>query len=186
MNQGIRADNCSRRLLLVSATTLLTAACVVPLRAGAQDESGARAQTSSKATAEDVGLPLYPGARPHKNKNEDSDSLVMGLSSGWFGFKIAMLTMESTDSRDKVAAFYVKALAKYGKVLNCTDPLQANKAKDKGGASGELTCDSDGTPQDGEAVFKAGSKDHQHIVSVKSKGSGSLFDLMFVEGHAGK
>jgi len=157
MNQAIHADNFPRRLLLVSATAIVMVAYVVPLRAGAQDESGARVKTSLKATSENVGLPIYPGA-----------------------------TMESTDSPDKVAAFYAKALAKYGKVLNCNDPLQANNAKDKNGASRELTCDNDGKTQDGEVVFKVGSKDRQHIVSVKPNGSGSLFDLMYVEAHAGK
>lgn len=186
MNQAIHADNFPRRLLLVSATAIVMVAYVVPLRAGAQDESGARVKTSLKATSENVGLPIYPGAKLHKDKDQDSDPLVMGLSSGWFGFKVAMLTMESTDSPDKVAAFYAKALAKYGKVLNCNDPLQANNAKDKNGASRELTCDNDGKTQDGEVVFKVGSKDRQHIVSVKPNGSGSLFDLMYVEAHAGK
>ena len=46
----------------------------------------------------------------------------MGLWGGSSGFKMAMLKMDSTDSPEKIAAFYRKALAKYGKVLTCSGP----------------------------------------------------------------
>jgi len=146
----------------------------------AQNQDGAGATISPKATAKDVGLPIYPGATPHKDKDDDSPAVNMGLWGSTFGFKLAVLKMESNDAPDKVAAFYTKALARYGKVLNCNDPTQAKNAKDKDDSSNKLTCD-DEKPEKGEVVFKAGTKDRQHIVSVRSNGSGSVFNLIYVE-----
>jgi hypothetical protein len=146
----------------------------------AQKQDGAGATISPKATAKDVGLPIYPGAKPHKDKDEDSPGVNMGLWGSTFGFKLAVLKLESNDAPDKVTAFYTKALARFGKVLNCSDPSQAKAAKDKDGSLNQLTCD-DEKSEKGEVVFKAGTKDRQHIVSVKPNGPGSVFNLIYIE-----
>src|SRR5713226_125708 len=116
-------------------------------RAGAggreQDQSGAGVMVSKQATAKDVGLPVYPGARAHKDEKEDSPTVQMGLWGGSFGFKLAVMKMESNDAPEKLAEFYKKALAKYGTVLNCSDASQKASGKDKGGSSNKLECDDD-------------------------------------------
>ena len=147
----------------------------------AQSQDGVGVTASKKATAKDVGLPLYPGAKPHKDSDSDTDALNVGAWGSAFGFKLAVLKLESSDSPEKVAAFYAKALNKYGKVLNCSDPAQAKSSKGKDDNSNILTCDDDGKADKGEYVYKAGTKDKQHIVSVKHNGSGSVMDLVFVE-----
>jgi len=43
-----------------------------------------------------------------------------------------------------------------------------------------LDCDSD-HPEKGETVLKSGTKEMQHIASVKTNGSGSVYDLVYVE-----
>jgi hypothetical protein len=165
-------------IAVATAAFSLLAIAVSPPRAPAQDGAGATASTN--ATAKDVGLPFYPGAKPHKDKDGDSDALNVGLWGSAFGFKIAVVKLESSDAPDKVTAFYLKALGKYGKVINCTDPAQAKAAQGKDDSSNRLTCDDDGKSEKGEVVYKAGTKDNQHIVSVKPNGSGSIFDLIFV------
>jgi hypothetical protein len=97
----------------------------------AQDKKGSDANksdndsigfvASKNASAKDVGLPLYPGSRKHKDDSDDSASVQLGAWGGSYGFKLAVIKMESDDAPDKVTAFYRKALAKYGKVLNCSD-----------------------------------------------------------------
>jgi hypothetical protein len=164
-------------LLFAAATFLL----VSPLPASSQDGAGVTAST--KATAKDVGLPLYPGAKPHKDSSNDTNALNVGAWGSSFGFRLAVVKLESSDSPDKIAAFYAKALAKYGKVLNCSDPAQSKKSPDKSDSSNVLTCDDDSHAEKGEIVYKSGTKDKQHIVSVKPGGSGSVFDLVFVEAH---
>jgi len=133
---------------------------------------------SKNASAKEVGLPLYPGSRRHKDDSDDNSSLQLGAWGGSFGFKIAVVKMESDDAPEKIAAFYRKALSKYGKVLNCSDPAAAAAQKDK--PSNALDCDSDHAEK-GEIILKSGSKEMQHIASVKANGSGSVYDLVFVE-----
>ena len=133
---------------------------------------------SKNASAKEVGLPMYPGSRRHKDDSDDNSSLQLGAWGGSFGFKIAVVKMESDDAPDKIAKFYRKALSKYGKVLNCSDTAEAAVQKDK--PSNGLDCDSDHAEK-GEIVLKSGTKEMQHIASVKANGSGSVYDLVFVE-----
>jgi hypothetical protein len=133
---------------------------------------------SKNASAKEVGLPMYPGSRRHKDDSDDNSSLQLGAWGGSFGFKIAVVKMESDDAPDKIAKFYRKALSKYGKVLNCSDTAEAAAQRDK--PLNGLDCDSDHAEK-GEIVLKSGTKEMQHIASVKANGSGSVYDLVFVE-----
>src|SRR5690242_7471011 len=46
---------------------------------GGKSDKGAGIYFNAIAGAKDVGLPMYPGARPHKEKENDSESVKMGL-----------------------------------------------------------------------------------------------------------
>jgi hypothetical protein len=135
---------------------------------------------SGNPTAKEVGLPVYPGARLHKDDKDDSAGVKLGLWGGQFGFKVAVLKLETADSPQKVAAFYQKALAKYGKVLDCTNNPPGSEDKDK--KSHMLTCQDD-RPDPGGMMFKSGTKEKQHIVGIKPKGAGSVFQLVYLEAH---
>src|ERR1700685_3634803 len=102
---------------------------VLPLAAQDKKDSDANKQdgdsigfvASKNATPKEIGLPLYPGSRRHKDDSDDSASIQLGAWGGSSGFKLLVLKMDSDASPDKVTAFYRKALSKYGKVLNCSD-----------------------------------------------------------------
>jgi hypothetical protein len=145
-----------------------------------RDQNGAGLILSAKATAKEVGLPIYPGARPHKDEGEKSSDLKMGLWASTFGFKLVVLKMESNDAPEKIAAFYRKALAKYGTVLNCTHSSPTADDKDKNKSSKSLECGDD-KPENGGQLFKAGTQEKQHIVGVQPNGQGSIFQLVYVE-----
>ena len=148
-----------------------------------KDGSEAGLVFSAQATAKEAGLPLYPGARPHKDDKDDSSGAKMGLWGSSFGFKLVALKMESDDSQEKVAAFYQKALAKYGTVLNCNDSSKAQSDKDKNESSKKLTCGDD-HPDPGGMLFKVGSKEKQHLVSVKPNGTGCIFHIVYLEARS--
>jgi hypothetical protein len=161
--------------LIVTAVLL----AVLALAAGdvlAQGEDGAGLIVSGRATAQDVGLPIYPGARPHKDTSDESDAARLGLWGGGFGFKLAVLKMDSNDAPAHVAAFYQKALAKYGKVLDCTNGDMSDEGGDH---SRVLTCGDD-KPDKGGMLFKAGTKQKQHIVAVEPYGPGTTFALVYL------
>jgi len=135
---------------------------------------------SKAASAEEVGLPLYPGARPHQDKSDDSPAFQLGLWGNAWGFKLVVLKLESHDAPEKVAAFYRKALAKYGRVWNCADSTKAAGEQQKTDSPNELNCQEE-KPESGETVLKAGTKEKKHIVAIKPEGGLSVFQLVYVE-----
>jgi hypothetical protein len=138
---------------------------------------------SAQATAKEAGLPLYPGAKPYKEDKDDTTAGKFGLWGASFGFKVVLLKMESNDSPEKVAAYYQKALGKYGAVLNCSDASKARNDKDNDDSSKKLTCEND-HPEAGGMLFKVGSKEKQHIVSVKPNGTGCIFNIVYLEARS--
>src|SRR6266480_2132727 len=148
-------------------------------------ETDAGLIVSARATAKEVGLPIYPGSIPRKDQNQDNDSPAakLGLWGTSFGFKFVVLKMESKDAPRKVADYYQKALAKYGTVLDCTNADRAQPAKDEN--SEKLTC-GDNKPEPEGMLFKAGTNEKQHIVGVQPKGTGVVFQLLYVEARGEK
>jgi len=145
----------------------------------AQEQKGAGVTISADADAKDVGLPLYPGSRRHKDKKEDSPGANLGLWGAGSGFKLAVLKMESDESPEKIATYYRKALGKYGKVLDCSNPPPRDADAEKNAAPKSLTCDDD-KPDKGGLVFKSGTEDKQHIVAIQPNGHGSLYQLVYL------
>jgi hypothetical protein len=188
-------ENIQRALLLSIAVAAIATICLSSAylpSAAAQDakksksgsDDGAGIVLSTHANAKDVGLPIYPGAKPHKDEKDDTLAANFGLWGSTFGFKLVVLKMESADSPDKIAAFYQKALAKYGPVLDCNHAdANANAASDKKKDSNKLTCEDD-KPEPGKMVFKSGTKEKQRTVGVQANGAGTLFQLVYVEARS--
>jgi hypothetical protein len=185
-NNGLPLAKRFRSNSYLLAAALLAGAVIVPHMVNAQDADSSKKSTglntgisiSETATAKELGLPIYPGAKAHKDPKDDSASANLGLWGGSFGFKLVVLKMDSADSPDKVAAFYRKALAKYGPVLDCSNPA-AKKAEDND-KSTKLTCGDD-KPEPGGQTFKAGTKEKQHVVGIQPTATGSNFQLVYIE-----
>ena len=136
---------------------------------------------TNQTTATDLGLPVYPGAVIAKDKENDK-SADIHLGFGEWQLRVKVVNYSSPDSQDKVAAYYKKALTRYGDVLTCqgTTPVGKPTATSEG-----LTCADDksntttvqvdrhdyGTSED-SLELKAGSKHHQHIVGFESSAPG--------------
>lgn len=148
--------------------------------ASGKGSQGAGIYFNAEANGKDVGLPIYPGARPHRDKDENSSSAKFGLWGSLFAFKLAVVKLESKDSPQKVAAFYKKALAKYGTVLDCAAVPGEAEDRSESKSSNRIGCESD-KPGPGEMSFKAGTKQKQHIVGIQPSGAGSLFELVYLE-----
>jgi len=159
--------------ILVVAATLAALGSTVRL-ATAQNEDGAGIVFSKNASSADVGLPVYPGAKPHKDPGSDTDAARFGLWGGAFGLKLAVIEFQSSDGPAKIAHYYRKALSKYGTVLDCTNggPVHDD-------SSNALACD-DKPAKNGGFVFKAGTKEKQHIVEIEPNESGSTFALLYL------
>jgi hypothetical protein len=179
---------------LGAIATILFFAAPFPINAQANNNSGATGSgehsgigfTASKdASAKDVGLPWYPGARRSKETpNDDSPSVQFGFWSGSSAFKLVVLKLESSDAPGKVQAFYRNALARYGPVVICSGSSSAASHSKQSGSKMEKTdqldCESD-KPESNEAVLKAGTKHNQHLVGITPRGTGSTFQLVYVQ-----
>ena len=182
--------NARTPLALYAAFFALLLAAALPL--AAQDQKDSQQSDKDKdsigfnlgqnASAKELGLPIYPGSHRHQDNSNDSPALNMGLWGGSSGFKLFVLKMESADAPDKVAAFYRKALAKYGTVLDCTNPPPSNGRLDDSSkkSSKALTCE-DEKPKPGEISLKSGTKAKEHAVGVQPNGNGTLYQLVYVE-----
>ncbi len=132
------------------------------------------------ATAEKAGLPLYPGARPKQEK--DNDPLNFGILTESFGLKLVVAKYESDDAPEKVLAFYRGKMKKYGKVLECHS-LNDNSGFDNDEDQDrpkELKCEGDNSGPVRE--LKVGTEDNAHIVAVEpgESGKGCIFTLVYV------
>ena len=138
------------------------------------------------ANAQKAGLPLYPGARPKQEK--DNDPLNFGILTESFGFKIVVAKYESGDAPDKIIGYYRDKLKKYGKVLECHTrehggdahaEVNDDKHSDDKHAK-DLKCEGDNTGPVTE--LKVGTEDNQRVVAVEPNDghNGSTFALVYV------
>lgn len=139
-----------------------------------------------QASAEQTGLPVYPGARRDREDVRNADNVNLGFWGGDFGVKLVVVKMESNDKPEQVAEFYRRALGEFGAVLDCSRSRSRDASRDtprpreKTKGPKPLDCDSDRGEKNGQ-LYKAGTRRNQHIVSIQSRGPGTAFQLIHVE-----
>lgn len=186
-------------LMLVpfSLLALIATGCVVEKKGANGNEDvkiatplgGLQVKTNKSLVAANIGLPVYPGAiQVAKKSGSGGDGAAdVNMSFGNFHLRVNAMSYESADAPDKVRSFYEKALEQYGDVIQCHGKSSVGKlARTRQG----LTCN-DGdhgkhvTPSDdtngSQIELKAGSQQHQRIVAIDSKGTGTKFGLVELE-----
>ena len=133
---------------------------------------------TNQVSATDLGLPLYPGAELQKD-NDGDKSADIHMGFGEWQMRVRVVGYTSTDSQDKLVAFYKKALARYGDVLTCqgnapvgtpTVTAEGLSCSDNGKNSHfQFNGKPNGVDLSGELQLKAGSKRHQHIVGFEKQ-----------------
>jgi hypothetical protein len=170
-----------RTIVFAIAITALVfaASCTVQKSGQGQDEKvkistpvgGLNVNTN--ADPKDVGLAVYPGAKPNPKPEGEHSSANVNISSSLFGVKVVALDYVSDDPPDKLIDFYKKELGKYGSVLECKNGIHEH--------GDQLSCEDTPHHHDNKMELAVGTKERQHIVSVKPKGSGSEFGLVYVQ-----
>ncbi len=161
-----------------AAVCVLALATVSLPALGGDDGWNLSIGANGQAGPKEVGLPIYPGAWPRKDKDGDESAAHVWAMLGSAGMKVAVVKLASNDLPGKIAAFYRPALAKYGPILDCTGRSSGMTISDNHG--GKLACDG-GKPKPGELIFKAGTDRDQHVVVIRPNGRGSEIDLVFVQ-----
>jgi hypothetical protein len=180
--------------MMIAATALMSGCRIESDKRNGNDNvkiatpfGGMTVKTNDDAVAEGLGLPVYPGAELVK-KDKNNGAADVNMSFGSFQLRVKAASYRTQDSPDQVAAFYRKALGRYGDVIQCQD----NKSVGTPTRTAEgLTCDNEGkdvsfnTDSSGKMELKAGSKQHQHIAAIDPEGNGTKFGLVALDlpGH---
>ena len=148
---------------------------------------------TDQTSAADVGLPRYPGSEEVKNDDQHKSADVH-LGFGQWELRVRAVSYATHDNQDQVAAFYKKALARYGDVITCQGnaPVGAPTVTSEGLScndqnNGNVKIDQGGfRTGSGQFELKAGSKRHQHIVGFEEPRDGrTRFALVSLDLPAG-
>ena len=145
-----------------------------------------------------IGITAYPGATPVKDKNDDdSNNANVSMSFGPFHLGVKAADFQSSDSSDKVIAFYTKDLAsRYGSVIECRGHEAVGSVHR---TSQGLTCSDDEHTHiknhDGDhkgfaiisgdsatdIELRSGSPQHLHIVGITPHDGGTKIGLVSLD-----
>jgi hypothetical protein len=131
------------------------------------------------ADARKAGLPLYPGARPQRDK--DSDPLNFGLFTQAFGLKLVVAKYESDDPPAKILDYYRGKMRKYGKVLECRGNDDTGEhTGDDDDISRPLKCE--GAQTGPVRELKVGTEGDARIVAIENpdSGKGTSFTIVYL------
>jgi hypothetical protein len=142
---------------------------------------------NSRATAEKIGLPIYPGATIYQDKDNSSADLGLVLNS--FHFDLKAVNYITPDAPDKVLEFYRKPLSRYGEVLEC---LHGKAVGERTKTSSGLTCadeqgghvDVNGSADSSkDRELRAGAPKKFRIVAIDNDAPGgrTRFGLVYLE-----
>lgn len=137
--------------------------------------------------ASDIGLPAYPGATA-VDREERNGAADVQVGFGNWQMHLKVVKYRTSDSQEQVLTYYRKALGRYGDVIQCDgEKAVGTPTFTRQG----LGCkDQDSNPHaahapiniHGESQLKAGSKKHQHLVSIdKSSSEGTDFSLVALD-----
>lgn len=147
---------------------------------------GMSVQTDEANVVSKIGLPVYPGATPHKKDGDNNGSADVDMNFGAFHLRVLAAVYDSADAPAQVETFYRKALSQYSDVIACQGKVPVGTPVKTGLG---LTCsDNDHRntkvkhgDDDSEVELRAGSPSRQHIVAYKPAGAGTVVSLISLD-----
>jgi hypothetical protein len=121
-----------------------------------------------------TGLPVYPGARPLRERH-DPGSANVNVGNSYFGVKVVAAKFTRDDAPEPIVDYYKSAMKKYGDVLECRGEIDF-KGSD---ALSHPVCKE--RRRSNEIQLVAGTEQRHRLVVVKPRGSGSEFSAVYIE-----
>ena len=179
-------------VVVIAAAFLLFTGCSINVKKDSDDKNQDKnvdidtpfggIHVSKGADVRDIGVPVYPGAKPKTKGDSDDDekSANVDISTSAFGVKVVAIDYETKDAPAKVTAFYKDKLKQYGNVLEChtSDKSYSYSGHSDKNDSEELKCEGN---NNGKTIeLKVGTRSNQHIVAINPQDQGSEFSLVYV------
>ncbi len=168
-----------RFTLVVALGSLWLAACDVDVQGEGKNKNvdvrtvfGDISVRSSEAGVE-TGLPVYPGAQPFRDADEESESADIKMSTSFFGLHVAAAKFESTDAPQAIVDFYKDKMSTYGTVVECKGDINFEDE------SKQPVCKEESASSETQLV--AGTEENHRLVSVKPRGGGSEFAVVSIQ-----
>jgi len=176
-----------RAALFILGAAFMLSACNVNVKKNEQGEDKnvdiktpfGEIHVDKGADVKDTGLPVYAGARVKQeddNKGDEKNANV-NISAAGFGIRVVAVEYESDDAPARLISYYKDQLKKYGNVLECHTSGHNYGYNSNDSHSDELKCEGN---SGNNIELKAGTKNNQHIVSIKPRDKGADFALVYV------
>jgi len=142
-----------------------------------------------------TGFSVYPNSTLKPKTQHDEGQADVNIDTPWFGVKVVAVTYTNNDSPEKIWEYYKKEIAsRYGKPLECR-PGSPDLKKEKEN-SDDLSCWDKNNKEHNRNIklevsednwqLKSGTERRQRIVSIKPKGDGTEFALVYVVTRGGR
>lgn len=122
----------------------------------------------------ETGLRVFPGAEPLQRRDEP-ESANVNIGTSLFGVKVAAAKFESDATPDTVLGFYRNEMKIYGDVTECHGDI------DFSGSSGSRRPVCKERWRSEETQLVVGTEGQHRLVSVKPRGAGSEFSVVFIQ-----
>ncbi len=168
-----------RFALTVAVGSLLLAACDVDVQGEGRDRN-VDVRTAfgdiSVRTGEDgaeTGLPVYPGARPLRDEDDESESADVKVGTSFSGVHVVAAKFESNDAPQAIVDFYRDKMSAYGVVVECKGDI------DFEGEPKQPVCKEESASRETQLV--TGTEESHRLVSVKPRGDGAEFAVVSIQ-----
>jgi hypothetical protein len=122
----------------------------------------------------DTGLPVYPGAQPLRDEDEEPENADIRLATSYFGLHVAAAKYESKDAPRAILDFYKDKMSSYGTVVECKGDIEFE------GEPEQPVCKEDSASSEIQLVAGESEENHR-IVAVKPRGGGSEFAVVHIQ-----
>jgi hypothetical protein len=172
-----------RSFRVLPVVALFAAILFCPSRAliGQDSDVNLALHAHSHASAAEAGLPAYPGATLYKDDHDTSADL--GVTVGDFHMSLIAVKYVTSDSPERVLAFYRKPLSRYGEVLECDHgkPVGALTTTRSGLTCGQAQVGGNSSSSTDHEI-RAGVPNQYRIVGIDESQPGSTrFDLVYLD-----
>jgi hypothetical protein len=165
--------------LVLALGVLLLTACDVDVQEHGKDKNVdvrtpfGNVSVRTNEAGPDTGLPVYPGAQPLRDDDQEAENAEIKVKTAWVGVHVTAAKYESKDAPRAIADFYKDKLSTFGTVVECNGEVEFE------GEPKQPVCEEDTAAHEIQLV--TGTEEKHRLVSVKPRGEGSEFAVVSIQ-----